>query len=57
MFSFFNRESSTRRVLRERLASAKRGLSRAMRLHGVNSERAREFDKLVSKLESELTNA
>ena len=57
MFSFFNRESSTRRVLRERLASAKRGLVRAMRLHGVNSERAREFDKLVSKLESELTNA
>lgn len=57
MFSFFNRESSTRRVLRERLASAKRGLVRAMRLHGVNSERAREFDKLVSKLEMELTNA
>lgn len=57
MFSFFNRVSSTRRVLNERLASAKRGLERAMRLHGVNSDRAREFDKLVEKLESELTNA
>lgn len=57
MFSFFNRESATRRVLRERLASAKRGLERAMRLHGVNSDKAREFDKLVDKLEAELAYA
>jgi hypothetical protein len=57
MFSIFNRESSTRRVLRERLASAKRGLERAMKIHGVNSDKAREFDKLVDKLEMELAHA
>jgi len=57
MFSIFSRESTARRVLRDRLASAKRGLERAMKMHGVNSDKAREFDRLVDKLEAELANA
>jgi hypothetical protein len=56
-FNLFRKGSPEHRVLHTRLASAKRALVRAMRIHGVNSDRAREFDKLIDKLEAELAHA
>lgn len=52
-FDIFKHEPTKRAALDHRLASAKRGMERAMRIHGINSDRAREFDKLIDKLETE----
>jgi hypothetical protein len=57
IFNIFRKESPERRALNHRLASAKRALVRAMKIHGINSDRAREFDKLIDKLEAELAHA
>ncbi|MNC18244.1 hypothetical protein D3C81_318960 [compost metagenome] len=55
IMSFFDmfKHEPKHATMDHRLASAKRGLERAMRIHGINSDRAREFDKLIDKLEAE----
>lgn len=53
MFTFFIKKSE-RDVLRAKIASTYAAMERAMRRHGVNSDAAREFDRMIDKLEAEL---
>lgn len=56
-FDLFKHVPTKHATLNHRVVSAKKAMERAMRLHGVNSDRARDFDKLIDKLESELADA